>query len=713
MAVKPDIKYMFEPRGIAIIGASQQHGKIGYTIVDNIVSSGYMGGIYPINPKGGEFMGKKVYSSLKEVDGIVDVACIVIPAKHVRGAVEECAAKGVKFLVIITSGFSEVGNVHEEKEMVAYAREKGMRILGPNIFGLFSAAASLNATFGPKDIHKGSVSVISQSGAIGAAMIGKTKTEGIGMASIVSVGNKADIDEADLLEYFRDDKNTSIVLMYIEGIKDGERLVDVLRETTKKKPVVVIKSGRSKRGALAAASHTGSLAGSDSVFDSIIRQCGVLRAESIQDALDWCKFISSNPIPRGENAVIITNGGGVGVLAADACEKYDVRLYDDLQAMKECFSGTMPEFGSAKNPVDLTGQADAGDYDKALVAAFERPEISSIICLGCETGLFNAEEVSSILRRNYKKYGGEKPMVCSFFGGPSVESSVAKLKEEGVPVYTDVYQAVSCLGAMYSHYRNIKKGYENPEKREVDGVAIGKVVEGVRGDHRTFLLSHEAMQVAAAAGLRTPKSMIAKNIQQAVQYAEEIGYPVVMKVVSKDIIHKSDVGGIALDLENSKEVVEAFESITFNCKRHKPDALIQGMEIAEMVKKGVETIIGARRDSAFGPIVMFGLGGIYVEVMKDVVFRSYPLSKNEVMKMLASIRSYPLLLGVRGEEMKDIETVAETVIRVGAILESCPDISDIEINPVVVYDNGQGIRAVDVRILLTKEEEMDKKEARE
>jgi acyl-CoA synthetase (NDP forming) len=368
------MRYLFEPRSIAVIGASHDTAKIGYTVLENIVLGGYphkvypinpQGGeilglrvsrdyphkVYPINPQGGEILGLRVSRDLEEIDEPIDLAYIVIPAKFVFDAVKSCAEKGVKIALIITSGFSEVGNIEEERKIAAYAREHGLRILGPNIFGIYSAAASLNGTFGTRDVRPGNVAIITQSGALGLSMIGKTAVENIGISAMVSVGNKADIDESDLLEYLITQDMTKLIFMYIEGVKEGERLVKALREATKKKPVVVIKSGRSEKGAIAVASHTGSLAGTDEVFDAIMKQSGVLRAESLQDAFDWCKFLSNNPLPHGEHTVIITNGGGVGVMTADACEKYGVKLYGDVgETLRGCsgfewdFLGRYPRF---------------------------------------------------------------------------------------------------------------------------------------------------------------------------------------------------------------------------------------------------------------------------------------------------------------------------------------------------------------------------------
>ncbi len=700
-----DIKCLFEPRLVAVIGASHNKNKIGYKILENIICSGYAGKIYPVNPAGGEILNIKASKSLDDINGNVDMALIVIPAKYTFDIVKECAKKKVKSLVIITSGFSEIGNIEEEKEIVDYAHKHGMRVLGPNIFGIYSSMVSINATFGPKDVNPGNVAIITQSGALGIAMFGKTKIENIGLSCVVSVGNKSDIDEADILEYLVSDKNTKVILMYIEGIKNGEKLVTILKKTTKKKPVVVIKSGSSKRGAIAAASHTGSLAGADEIFSDIMKQCGVMRAESIQEALIWCKFLANAPIPKGNNTIIITNGGGLGVLSADACEKYNVTLYDNNQNIKKTFESLVPNFGSVKNPIDLTGQTTITGYENALNATFKNKNIHSIICLGCETAVLGADKFLPAIEKIYLENKSAKPIVFSLLGGIEIENGIRDLRGKGVPIFSDVCEAVSCFGAMYVNYQNVTSSIsidDNIKKIEIDTSLTEGIIEKVKQDKRQFLLSYEAAGIMQAAGLNVLQSYVGHNMDESVMYAEKIGYPVVMKVVSKDIVHKSDVGGVALDLENKEEVIDAYQAIIHNCREYMSDAIIEGVEIVEMVKPGTEIIIGARRDKTFGPIVMFGLGGIYVEVMKDVSFRALPLDNREAMSMIKAIKSYPLLLGVRGEKKKDINSIIDIIIKIGTILQKCDSISDIEINPLVVYEQGEGVKILDVRILTFK-----------
>jgi acetyltransferase len=694
-----NIKYLFEPRAVAVIGASSHKGKIGYKIVENIVNSGYNGKVYPVNPKGGKVLGWPIYKALEDIKGPIDVATIVIPAQFVFEAVKSCAVKQVKFLSIISSGFSEIGNSEEEKKITDFALAHGMRLLGPNIFGFYSASGSINATFGPADIRPGNVAIITQSGALGIAMIGKTAVENIGLSAIISVGNKADLDEADLLEYLLTHKATTVIMMYIEGVKAGHKLISALKKTTAKKPVVVVKSGRSKRGAVAAASHTGSLAGADDVFDDIMKQCNVLRAESIKEALEWCKFFSNTALPSGDNTLIVTNGGGIGVMATDACEKYGVKLYDNYNALKKQFSGVIPSFGSAKNPIDLTGQAESTHYKTAFDTSRKSKDIDAVISLYCETAVFDIQNFAPLIEKTYKQYkSAGKPIIFCLVGGAPVEDCVRALRQKDIPAFNDPYEAVACLGALYFYHNNLKNKSELVPLPGIDQQVMREIIDTARAQKRRFLLANEGQRIISAAGVPVPGSHIARSIEEAVQYAEQIKYPVVLKVVSRDILHKSDAGGIALDLSNKDEVVQGYEAILHNCLAYNPNAVIDGIEVTEMVQPGTELIIGARRDPSFGPVVMFGLGGIYVEVMKDIAFRALPLNRNDLDAMIKEIKSYPLLLGVRGEAKKDIDGVTATIAKVGGIIMQSTDISDIEINPLVVYE--AGVKAVDVRILL-------------
>jgi len=701
------IKYLFEPRSIAVVGASKDKGKIGHAVLHNIQSGMFAGKIYPVNPAGGIIEGIPSYKSIIDIEDDIDVACITIPSKLVFDSVKQCADKGVKHSIIITSGFSEIGNLREERKIADYARERGMRILGPNVFGVYSSAAHLNATFVSGNIPSGHLAMITQSGALGLTLIGMAGIDNIGMSAIASVGNKSDLDESDLLQYIVDDDATRVILMYVEGVRDGEKFIRAMKKTTSEKPVVIIKSGRSERGSRAAASHTGSLAGSDEVFDDLIRQCGALRAENLKEAFSWSTLLANNPLPKGDNTVIVTNGGGAGVMASDACEKFGVTLYDNSERLKTIFAHTVPEFGSMKNPVDLTGSAGGKEYVDAFDAAAADNDIDSIVGIFCETAILTADLLETGIAESYEKIKARgKTIVFSLMGGEATAEYGSRARKRQIPVSEEVYDSVSSLGAAYRYKKYLDERSRSGDiiaKPDFDVAAITSIAGNAKRQGRYFLLAPEAQKVMDIAGITIPKSMSARTIRDAVQAANEIGYPVVMKVVSKDIIHKSDAGGIALNLENDKEVIDAYGAIMENCKAYAPSAVIEGVDISEMVGEGIELIVGARVDQIFGPIVMIGLGGIYVEVMKDVSFRSFPLDKTEIIRMIQEIRSYPLLLGVRGEKKKDMEAVIRTIMKLGMIIRHCKGISDIEINPLMVYEQDLGIKAVDIRIILTKE----------
>ena len=684
---------LFNPRSIAVVGASHHEGKIGNIVVHNIISSGYKGKIYLINPKGGEILGLPVYKSIDEIPKI-DVAIIVVPAKIAVEIMEKVASKA-KFIIVITSGFAEIGNMEEERKLVEFAKKHGARVLGPNVFGIYSAKAPINATFGPANIKKGNIGVVSQSGALGIAMIGKAAEDNMGLSAIVSIGNKADLNEVEILSYLFQDDITKVIFLYIEGLEHGRKFLEIVKEKPEDKKIIVLKAGRSKAGARAVASHTGSLAGSDEIFDAAFRQAGILRADSLEDGFNWVTTIASSPPPRGKNVVIITNGGGLGVVAADACEKYGIHLYDDIEMLREAFEDVMPKFGSYKNPIDITGQAGAREYEIALKRAFEEENIHAIIALYCERGDAELEALKETLIKVHKNYGN-KPALYALFGGEGASSVVNALRKNGIPAFDEVEDAVSSLYALYKVYE--KREEEKIEDIEMDENKIKKIIESASKEGRNKLLSHEAKEILLAAGLDVPPFKIARNIKEAIKYANEIGYPVVMKVVSEDIIHKTDVGGVILNLENEKEVIDAYELIMRNCKINVPNARILGIEIAKMLPKGIETIVGATTDSSFGKVIMFGLGGIYVEVMKDVSFRIAPVSKKEIGKMIREIDSYPILAGIRGEKKKDINAIIDTIYRIGILVNKFEEINELDINPLMVYE--KGAKVVDARILI-------------
>jgi acetyl-CoA synthetase (ADP-forming) len=453
------LKSMLEPRSIAVIGASRTPGKIGYVVLKNIIGYGYKGKIYPINPNAEEIMGLKAYPSVLNVPGEVDVAVIAIPAQEVPRAMEECGKKGVKVAVVITSGFSEVGNVELEEKIIKIAREYGVRILGPNIFGYAYTPSNINATFGPLEVEKGNIALISQSGALGIALMGWTIMNEIGLSALFSVGNMADIDVAELSELLADDPNTKVIAIYLEGIKPGRgrEFVETMTRVTEKKPVVVIKAGRTSRGMKAVASHTGSLAGSDALYEAAFKQAGVIRAYDVEEMFDIARAFAQQPLPRGENTIIITNGGGVGVLATDAAELSGVKLVEPSQQLMNAFKQAMPWFGSPKNPVDLTGQAVVDNYIKALKIAIESPEIDNIVILYCRTAILDPRDLAKAIVEFHSENKVNKPTVASFVGGQDTYDAMRYLNRNGIPSYPSPERAINALSKMLWYKRFLEK----------------------------------------------------------------------------------------------------------------------------------------------------------------------------------------------------------------------------------------------------------------
>lgn len=702
-----DLTRLFDPRGVAIIGATATEGKIGHTLMRNLVEYGYKGGIYPINPKAGEILGRKTFADIRDVPDPVDVAAIVVPADKVLEVIDECGQKGVSFLVIITSGFKEIGRRDLENELVAKARSYGMRVLGPNIFGIYSAKACMNCTFGPKDLKPGNVALISQSGALGIALMGRTITEGLGVSAIVSVGNKADIDDELLLRHFEKDPDTDVVMIYMEGTRNGRKLIEIGRRVVKSKAVIIIKAGSSSKGAQAAASHTGSLAGSDKVFDAAFHQAGFIRAITLEDAFDWLKTLVRQPLPHGHNTLIITNGGGIGVMTTDECDRRNVTLLDDPPLTERIFKDKMPAFGSAHNPVDLTGQSTPTDYAKALEAALMEPHIHAVICLYCEAGQLDPEEMVREFVAVMRSHQGSKPVIFALVGGKKTQHVIECLNAAGLEAYSSPSDAVDSLQVLYERQRiALKAPWRKEVVDDLDVTKVKELIAKARDRGEDFMLEHDAKAVFEAAGLRVPKSSLCKNLDEAVACAKEIGYPVVLKIQSKDILHKSDVGGVKTDLDDDKELADAYGAMMAMIREKFPNARIEGVSVNEQIdlEDATECIIGTTNDPSFGPVIMFGLGGIYVEILKDVVFRVAPITRVEAASMIREIKSSQLLYGARGQAQRDIAALADVIHRVSLLVTDVPEIRELDVNPIAVLPRGDGCIALDARIGIKKPE---------
>ena len=692
---------LLRPKGIAIIGASDTPGKIGHTVVKNLIEGGYEDGIYPVNPKADEILGLKVYKSVLEIPGRVDAAAITVPAKFVYNVVKECGEKGVKGLIIITSGFGEVGETKLENDIVNLAKQYGMRILGPNVVGTLSNSDKLNASFAPFLPLNGSASLVSQSGALLIAMDAITYTRRIGFDKLISIGNMSDLNFADMINYLNEDENTKCMTFYIEGLKDGHRFIEESKKASK--PIVVLKSGVSEHGAAAAASHTGSLAGASKVYTAAFQQAGVIQSTDLNDLFDCTLSLSLQPPMKGDNLLIITNGGGVGVLATDSAETAGVPLKFAPKDVQKELKLHMPAFGSAKNPVDLTGMAGNDWYHDTVNFAFGHKWVDALVVLYCETAMTNPMEIAKSIHKAISETGiKDKPVTVSFVGGERCEEAMQWLVEHSIPAYDAPDLAVKAMGTLreYARAQEVKsvKPYEN---KKADTNAAREIIAAVRADGRKALTEIESKRIFAAYGLPVVSTELATSEDEAVKLAEANGYPVVLKIVSPDILHKSDAGGVKVNIKDEASAREAYQEILKNAKAYKADANVHGIAVQHMAPWATEIIIGSINDATFGPTVMFGLGGIFVEVLKDVTFRVAPIAEAEAVAMLDEIKSAPILDGVRGESARDKAALADVLAKYAFMVADLADeVKESDANPVLVYEKGDGVMVVDARIIL-------------
>jgi acetyltransferase len=691
---------MFKPKSIAIVGASRDPHSIGFSVVKNLIDSKYGGKIFPVNPKADEILDLKCYHSVLEVPEEIDLAVITVPAAITPNVVEECGKKGVKGLAIIASGFSEVGRTDLEDKVVEIARKYNMRILGPNIVGIMSNPMKMNASFGPYLPYPGKITMISQSGALLIALDSRTWVDRVGMSYLISIGNMSDLDFADLIDYFKNDEDTKCISLYVEGIKNGRKFIDVCKKILEK-PIVALKSGVSARGSIAAASHTGSLAGSGKVYSAAFKQATVVQAYTLDDLFDRSLALSLQPPMKGENLLIITNGGGVGVLATDAAEKYGIPLKDPPEDLKEKLKQIMPEFGSAKNPVDITGMASAEWYGKALKIALQHPWVNGVTVLYCETSVSDPRELSMEIFEATNCNRVDKPITVSYIGGEVTERAIEWLQKKGIPVFRSPDRAISAMAALREYGRFIEKGFDEFYRFEdVDTEAVRSILKKIKNEGRDYVTEVEAKAILEAYRIPVAKTMLAKTKEEAEELSKNMKYPLVAKIVSPQVIHKSDVGGVILNIKTPEELVNAFEKIILNVKTKVPNAEIIGVAVQEMAPQGTESIIGSTKDVQFGPTVMFGLGGIFVEVMKDVSFRIAPFSKSTAIDMINELNGKAILYGVRGEKPKDIESLSDAISRVSQLVTDFPEIKELDANPTLVYE--EGIKVVDARIILEK-----------
>jgi 4-hydroxybutyryl-CoA synthetase (ADP-forming) len=689
------------PKSIAVVGASERPGTIGKAIISNILN-GYKGEVYPITPSHESVFGKKAYKSVLDVPNNIDLAVVVTPSKIVPAVIEECGKKGIKGAIIITAGFKEVGGEGEvlQNQVAEMSRKYGVRIIGPNCLGVMNLAPQtmMNSTFLKITPKTGNIALISQSGAICAALVEDAIAQDIGFSAVISIGNKVDMNETNLLEMLENDPQTKVIVMYLEDISDGRRFIDVCRRITReskhRKPILVLKAGRTPEGARAAMSHTGALMGADEVYDAIFRQAGVIRVDGMGELFDYATAFAKQPLP-GEGVVIVTNAGGPGIISTDALSKYGLKMAN-IEDIRPKINQMIPTYGSSRNPVDIVGDADYTRFENVLNVVLDHPNCGAVVVMCTPSATLDYDGLARVTVKMSKTKG--KTTLASLMGLAEGTENKRIMSEGGVPHYMYAEFAIRALKSMYDY-----KAWLNTPRSEIktfkaDRESVREVLNNVIKQGRGNLLEEEGYEVLKAYGFPVPKSILTRDENECVKAAQEIGYPVVMKIASPDIIHKSDAGGVKVNLANEQEVRNAYKSIMASAKNYKSDAKILGVLVQELVRGGKETIIGAKQDPKFGPLVMFGMGGIYVEVLKDVMFRLAPIGQWDARDMIESIKTSKLLKGVRGEKPSDVNALVDCLLRLSQLVTDFPEIAEFDMNPLLVLEEGKGCKAVDVRI---------------
>lgn len=699
------LEAIFAPHAVAVVGASPDERKLGHTVLKNIVTNNFPGAIYPIHPTADEVLGHKAYPSVTALPETPELAVIVVPPGAVLQVAEECGEKGVKGLIVITAGFKEVGGEGRqlEDQLLEIVRRYEMRMVGPNCLGVIDNVAHLNASFAALMPLEGNIAFMSQSGAICTAILDWSVVEGIGFSRFVSLGNKADIDEVALLNAWNDDPNSRVILAYLEGISDGPGFIKVARQVTKQTPVIAIKSGTTDAGSRAISSHTGSLAGSESAYEAAFNQTGVLRARTMQDVFDQALIFAYQPLVNGDRIAIVTNAGGPGILATDAIENAGLQLANFDASTIETLRAQLPPTANVFNPIDIIGDAKSDRYHVGIKAALADPNVDAVLVLFTPQAGSEVQRTAEIIAELAESQGEpRKPVVASFMGEKSLGPALEILNERKIPNYPFPERAVSALRSMVQY----KAWRERPEGEyvsfDVDRNRVRRTFDAVRAEGRLELGEVEAREIMAAYGMRLPASELARSPDEAVEMANRIGYPVVLKISSPDILHKSDIGGVRAGIETAGEVRDAYELIEYRARRYQPNADIRGILVQQMAPKGRECLVGVSRDPQLGPLIGFGMGGIYVEVLKDVVFRLAPLSKADAQEQIEAIHSYPILRGVRGQAPADIGSILDTLLRTSQLVTDFPEIVEMDINPLMVYDQGQGAIVLDARIILAE-----------
>jgi len=679
----------------------REEGSVGHEIFDNIRAADFKGKYFAVNPKAQEIHGEKVYPSIKDIPYPVDLAVIVVPAHLVPQVMEESGERGVKVAVIISAGFKETGieGARLEHRVIDIANRYGMRVLGPNCLGVSNTGCGLNATFAKENPITGDIAMISQSGALLTAILDWAKAERIGFSKVVSLGNKSDISEIDLLDALKDDEQTKVICAYMEGINRGREFINTAAIVSKKKPIIAIKSGVTDAGARAVSSHTGTLAGSNQAFDSAFRQSGVIRADSVEDLFDYAVGFAYQPLPLGRNVAILTNAGGPGIMATDACEEHGVPLASFEHETVDALRAVLPAAAGVYNPIDVLGDAKPDRYRTAMQIALNDANVNAMIVILTPQAMTDIDETARTIVEVSHAFP-EKLIYACFMGRADVASGVKILTDNKIPNYYYPERAVATLAAVLHYIEYLNQPPQTYEVFKARKATVKDIFEDAGRHGRRNLPDIQASQVADAYGIRIARSILAHDVDEAVRVSKYFGFPLVLKIASPDILHKSDVGGIAVAIKDEAELENSYNQIIANVTRFMPQAGIWGVSVQEMIFGARETIIGVNRDPQFGHLILFGLGGIYVEVLKDVAFRIAPVSKQEAKKMVQEIRAYALLRGVRGQPGADIDAIVATILKISQLVTDFPQIIEMDINPFMVLNKGQGGVAADVRITI-------------
>jgi len=700
------LEALLKPKAVAVIGAAREPWKVGHIILRNIVEGGFPGRVYPVNPRAEKILELKCYPTILDVPETPDIAVIAVPAKIVPQVVEQCGQKGVPLIVIISAGFRETGpeGAKLEREVVEIARRYGSRIIGPNCLGIMNLDVKLNATFASNAPPPGPISFISQSGAVITAVIDLARMYGVGFNKIFSLGNKADIDETDLLHVLARDPTTSMVLMYIESIDRGQEFIKTAREIIKDKLVVAIKAGVTERGARAVSSHTGSLAGSARVYEVAFQQSGIVQVRSLRELLSFIRLAGRYSRPSEldkPRLVIVTNAGGPGIVATDACEKAGIELASIGPDLIERLRQVLPPAAALHNPIDVLGDADPDRYCKVLDIVLKYPEINSVLVIATPQATTRPSELADKLVNIVNRFG-KKIVLVAFLGGESFEEATRKLVINKVPVYSNIEDAVDSLSVLDRWFKLRAKVLEYISEKitliEIDVKAIREIIERAKSDGRRVLTLDEALELASRIGIDVPPGGLARTEDEAVHIAEKVGYPVVLRIVSPDILHKSDIGCVKLNINSPEEVRAAFRDIMEKVRIFAPHARIVGVHVSKMIKGRYEAIIGFTRDPQFGPVIMFGMGGIYVELFRDVSMRIAPFTRLEALDMIYETKIGKIMMGYRGSRPVNIDMIVNTILKVMSLAVCIEDIVEMDINPLLVTDNA--VFAIDVKVVV-------------